>query len=100
MTLRDLAARIGISHFALHSFLSGKSVRPKTLGRIESWVKKPGEDEAVHQLRGLLKRVVGKLGAAEARELEGAIGEAIGKAFERAGESAPKWLAGFGKKQR
>jgi len=98
-TLRDLAARIGISHFAVYRFLDGQAVRPTTLERIRSWLDAPGEEDAVKELRKLLRRVLGRLGAARARDVEGAIGRAIADAFRGAGQEPPKWLKVFGRKQ-
>lgn len=98
-TLRDLAARIGISHFAVYQFLEKKKVRPATLERIQAWLAQPGEEDSVVRFRNELRRLLGRLGAAKKRELERSIGRLIEVAFHEAGEDVPTWVKQLGRKQ-
>lgn len=99
-TLRDLAARIGISHYVLHKFLKGDpGVRPTTVARIRQWAERPGDEAVVQDMRRGLRRLLGRLGVRRALEVEGRIGEAIRVAFKDVGEEPPDWVRKLGKKQ-
>lgn len=97
--LRELAARISVSHYTLHKFIVGKRVFPSTLERIRRWLEAPGAEDTVERVRTDLKDLLGRVGARRARAVEVALGHLIAKAFEDAGEEVPRWVGQLGRKQ-
>jgi hypothetical protein len=99
MTLREVAASVGCSHFVIWRVLEGETVRRASAAKIEAWLDRPKEVHAAQDLRRALQRVVGRLGRRAARQVEVEVGEVVTKAFKAAGEEPPAWVAGLGKKQ-
>lgn len=97
--LREIAARIGLSHYVLYKFLNREPVRPTTKARIQRWLEEPGDADTAERLHKDLQRLLGRLGAGKTRAVEAAIGRVIAQAFEDAGEEVPSWVSRLGKKQ-
>ena len=99
MTLRDVGAAVGVSHFVIWKLLEGGTVRRASAAKIEAWLDRPKDAHAAQDLRRALQRVVGRLGRRAARHVEVQVREVLMKAFKAAGEDAPEWVPGLGKKQ-
>lgn len=99
MALRELAARVGVSHYTLHHFIHGKPVLPSTSERIRRWLDEPGAEDTVERLRTDLRALLGRLGSRRAKLVEAALGRVIVEAFERAGVEVPNWVKRLGRKQ-
>lgn len=97
--LRDLAVRIGISHYALYKFERGLAVLTSTKARIADWLDEPGEDDTAERLRRDLRRLLGRLGVRRALEVEKAVGDVLVGAFDRAGQQVPTWVRRLGSKR-
>ncbi len=98
-TLRDVAARVGVSHYSVWRFRRGLAVRPLTVMRIDSWRRKPSETAAVEDPRKALRRVLGRLGPRAARSVEGELGRVIRRFYRSNGVETPKWIERLGKTQ-
>jgi hypothetical protein len=101
-TYRELSAQIGVSPFILWKLLDRKqrNLRSATLLKLQTWAQNPGGAEIARQFRSALRRVVGRLPAREARNVEGAVGRVIVEALTRAGEDIPRWVTLLGKRQK
>lgn len=97
--LRELAARMSVSHYTLHKFIQGKSVFPSTKERIRRWLEDPGPEDTVERVRADLKTLLGRAGARRSKVVEVALGRLMAKAFRDAGEEVPRWVAQFGRSQ-
>jgi len=98
-SLRGLAYRIGVSHASVFRYLRGRPVTATTIGRIRRWTLEPAETDVAQRLRSDLRRLLGPLGAARSRRVEGQVGRAICRAFHEAGLIAPPWTGWLGKKE-
>lgn len=99
MTLRDVSAAVGVSHWVIWKVVEGGTVRPASAAKIEAWLDRPKDVHAAQDLRRALQRVVGRLGRGAVRQVEADVGVAVTKAFKTAGEDAPAWVARLGKRQ-
>ena len=91
MTLRDLGGAIGVTHYTIRKFLQGEPVRPSTLRRIASWLDRRHDDEGL-TLRDVLRRVLGKLSASRAKEVQTEVIAAISEALREDGIDIPESL--------
>jgi hypothetical protein len=99
LTLREVAAQIGCSHYSVWKVVKGGTVRPSTAARIRAWLDNPADAKVAVELRTALKRAVGRFGLQEVRRVEEEVGDALRRAYTRAGESPPAWVGKLGKKQ-
>lgn len=97
--LRELASRIGLSHYVLYKFLNREPVRPSTKARIQQWLEEPADDDTAVRVRQDLRRLLGRLGAGKQRAVEAAIGRVIAEAFTADGKEVPRWVERLGRKQ-
>ena len=90
-SLRDLGGAIGVTHYTIRQFLEGKAVRPSTLRRIASWLDRRHDDDGL-TLRDVLRRVLGKLPASRAKEVQADVIAAISEALREDGIDIPDSL--------
>lgn len=97
VSLRELAARIGISQYPLFKWLRNEPIRGSTLAKIEAWSRSPREDDAAAELRLLLRRLLAGLPDEKGRRAaEREVGQAIGRAYRRARMEVPGWAGRMG----
>ena len=93
VSLRELAARIGISQYPLFKWLRKEPIRGSTLAKIEAWSRSPRDDDAAAELRQILHRLLARLPDEKGRRVaEREVGEVIAKAYRRAKVQVPGWL--------
>ena len=92
-SLRDVAARVGLSHFAILKIVRGETVRPATLEVVERWLDERHEDIA-RQLREVLRKAMGRLPKRKVVQVEEQVKRIVQRAYEEAGKEVPPWLVG------
>jgi hypothetical protein len=92
MSLRALAAEIGLSYALIHQFLDGKRVRESTVARIERWLDSPSNEATAGQLLSALGVVLKDLPSSQQRALRRRLADEFDRAYRRQGVSPPAWI--------
>ena len=92
VSLRELGARLGVSHALLSRFLAGAGLRPATARRIRDWLAEPDEAEVAQRVFDDLRRLLGPFGERRTKPVLAVLARIVEDEFSGAGKPVPTWL--------